>query len=622
MKLGIARYLSGTSRQTKTTILVVYDFCCSLIAFYLALCLKHGEFTALSSFKATPTMLFFFAAAQVSGLYASKSYRAVLRYASTSDLVRIFKGTLYGVGLSAVILLLWNRLDGIPRSALIIDWFLLFFAVGGGRLLYRVLRDGSNTKNKGTKTLIVGAGSAGVQLLREFRNNPNLKTKIVGFIDDNPRMKNSTILGAPVFGGAHLIPKLVKKLSVKSVIIAIPSASGDEMTRIVGFCKDLDIEISTLPKMEDNLYSKIDYSKVRKVLPEALLGRDSINLASKTIADMIFDKTIMVTGAGGSIGSRLCKEIASFKPKQIIFYEVSEFFLYQLENEIQALFPELSYVPIIGDVRSERSLESVFKTYQPQIVFHAAAYKHVPMIEKNPAEAIKTNCGGTNTLSELCGKYNVEKFVLISTDKAVNPTNVMGTTKRIAEIICQHKQEKFPATSYVTVRFGNVLGSNGSVIPLFQKQIEAGGPVTVTHPEITRYFMSIPEACQLVLQAGAMGRGGEIFVLDMGKSVKIVDLAKQMITLAGLKEGIDIEIVYTGLREGEKLYEELFANNETLIQTSHPKVRVATSRPIKDEHKDLIKDLCQARYTDGVQLRKSIQEIVPEYSPTNHNKIQ
>jgi FlaA1/EpsC-like NDP-sugar epimerase len=414
-------------------------------------------------------------------------------------------------------------------------------------------------------------------------------------------------------GGTQLIPELVEKFQVSQIFLAIPSASTEQINRIVDICLPLGIELKTLPKVNDILSGRIEVSLLRNIQIEDLLGREEVELSTEKLEYMISNKTVLVTGAGGSIGSELCHQIATHNPSRMILFENCEYFLYEIEMDLKAMFPNVEFVPVIGNVRNIQRVETIFEAYQPNLVFHAAAYKHVPMMEKNPHEAIQTNVFGTKNVVETAAKFNVEKFVLISTDKAVNPTNVMGATKRIAEMVCENISQTDTTTEIIVVRFGNVLGSNGSVIPLFKKQIENGGPITVTHPDITRYFMSIPEASRLVLQSASMGAGGEVFVLDMGESVKIVDLVDRMISLAGLRKGIDIEVEFTGLRVGEKMFEELFSDKEELIKTDHRKVFKAKTRKTEGNFATGLEQL-QKNEKD---IHFVLKTLVPEYTQLN-----
>jgi FlaA1/EpsC-like NDP-sugar epimerase len=566
---------------------------------------------------------------QVTCFYLTGLYRGVWRFSSTHDLVRVLKGATLGVLLSIVGVFLFNRLETVPRSAFIIDWLLLVMGLGGGRFIYRIWKDlnvntSKETKghSKRTKVLIVGAGVAGNKIAKDIISNPSLNLKIVGFIDDNPFMSDRLLNNVKVVGNSSQLPLLIKTLGAEKVIIAIPSATGEEIKNIVRQCEHSKVEFKILPKISHLLSDRVSVSLLRNIKLEDLLGREPIRLEQDFVKGMIEGKTVLVSGSGGSIGSELCRQLTQFDPLKIILLEISEFFLYQVEQEFIEKFPEVEIVSLVGDVRNRERVDSIFDIYRPELVIHAAAYKHVPMMEKNPIEAIRTNILGTYILSEIAIKYSAEKFVMISTDKAVNPTNIMGASKRIAEMVCRKRHESKTKTSFITVRFGNVLGSNGSVIPLFQKMIEEGKDLPVTHPDIERFFMSIPEACQLVLQAASMGDGGEIFVLDMGNPVKIMDLAKEMIKLAGLELGKDINIKIVGLRPGEKLYEELFSSDENLYKTKHEKVKVAESRGINSQFDELLATLITLPInSDFHEISKNLKKILPEFSPDSEKEL-
>jgi FlaA1/EpsC-like NDP-sugar epimerase len=562
----------------KTFVAFAYDIFMAAAAFYMSFEVRYGELIV----KSAPGDLIFksvLIVVVVQGFcfYVSGLYRGIWRYSSTPDLVRVIRGVSIAVTASFGALFLFNRLEGIPRSLFIIDWTFLVIALGGGRFLYRIMRDRDVQRLTltGHRVLIVGAGSGGEQLLREIKKNPTLGLNVIGFVDDDPGKKNKYLLGTPVLGSVNQLSDIVSKTVAEKIFIAIPSANSAQIRRIVDICKHAEVEFKTLPRMGDIIRGETELSQLRAIELEDLLGREEVVLDQSSLGAMITDKVIMVTGAGGSIGSELCNQICKFKPATLVCFEMGEYNLYQLEMNLKEKFPHVNLIPVIGDVRNKDKVDYIIGHYKPFTIFHAAAYKHVPMMEANPYEAVQTNILGTKIVAEAASAHKVSRFVLISTDKAVNPTNIMGATKRAAEIVTQLTQSKTKKTKFMMVRFGNVLGSSGSVIPLFRKQIARGGPLTVTHPEIKRYFMSIPEACRLVLQAGAIGNGGEIFVLDMGEPVKIVDLAKQMIKLSGLKEGKDIQIEFSGLRPGEKMFEELFLDDEHTLSTIHPLIRVA-----------------------------------------------
>lgn len=508
-------------------------------------------------------------------------YSGMWRYASISDLARILKAITVSSVLFIAYMTFFYRLVDFPRSVFIIDCFIVICFIGGSRFLYRLSREFYVSKSKsGKRILIIGAGDAAERLLREMRQNPNIDYDIVGFLDSNPAKKGRRIHDVPILGRVDEIEEIGAKENIEEAIIAIPSISGREMRKIMYQCGNAGITCKTLPAISDILNGTITINQIREIRIEDLLGREHIELNREQISDYLSDKRVLVTGAAGSIGLELCRQIMKVGPERLILFERVENEIYNVEMEFSETFRDGPYVLVLGDILDTKRLEQVMQEHKPQVVFHAAAYKHVPITEANPFEAVKNNVLGTLNVAEISAKYGVDKFVLISTDKAVKPANVMGMTKRVAELICQGMNGG-QRTKFIAVRFGNVLNSAGSVIPLFRKQIISGGPITVTHPEMTRFFMSIPEAAQLVMQAGAIGRGGEIFVLDMGEPVKITDLAKDMIRLMGLKVGEDIDIVYTGLRPGEKIHEELVSHSEEIERTPHEKIMLVKTSSVQ-----------------------------------------
>jgi FlaA1/EpsC-like NDP-sugar epimerase len=498
--------------------------------------------------------------------------------------------------------------------------FLSFNVLIFSRLIYANWRTlVSRSSSKSEKILIIGAGEAGAQLFKSLKKDAMLGLNPVGFLDDHPRKRTFKIHGAKVYGTVNDLSRVASQLAVQKVIVAIPSASNEEMQRIFNVTNSAGLELRTIPSLKNILNGKVDPSQIKKLEPEDLLGRDSVILDQSALGEILTYKTVLVTGAGGSIGSELCNQISNFSPATLVLFEQSELFLYELEMKLSKKYSNINIIPVIGDVRCYTDIDSAITTFKPDVVFHAAAYKHVPLMESNPVQAIRTNVLGTQNVAKAAGSFKVPRFVLISTDKAVNPTNVMGATKRVAEIACQIESTLSVETKFMVVRFGNVLGSSGSVIPLFTRQILAGGPVTVTHRDIIRYFMSIPEACQLVLQASVLGEGGEIFVLDMGDPVKITHLAEEMIRLSGLKVGIDISIEYTGLRPGEKLYEELLADGETTNPTSHSKILIAKNREFNPTSLENLNQLLSV--VPGAELAEIVAKLkllVPELT---HNIV-
>ena len=541
-------------------------------------------------------------------------YRGVWRFASMPDLVRILKATLTGVAVAAAAIFILTRLQGVPRSVFVLDAILLVLLLGGPRFLCRWLKDrrlyGQEVKN----VLIVGAGQAGEMLVRDLLRDSLHAYRPVAFVDDATAKLGKDVHGIRVAGACDVIPVLASELGVQLILIALPSANSRQMQRVVELCEATGLPFRVLPHMKDLVTGQVSLKELREVKIDDLLGRESVSLDWTAITRGVQGNIILVTGGGGSIGSELCRQVARLKPAHLVIFEQSEFNLYSIELELRRTFPGLRLTALLGDIYDPVAVEQMLRTHRPAVILHAAAYKHVPMLEHQLRAAVKNNVLGTRNLAALADRYGCTTFVMISTDKAVNPANIMGMTKRVAEIYCQNLSAR-SSTHFITVRFGNVLGSAGSVIPLFQKQIAAGGPVTVTHSEITRYFMTIPEAAQLILQAGTMGKGGEIFVLDMGEPVKISYLAEQLIRLSGKKPGEDIEIVYTGLRPGEKLYEELFHESEKLAGTTHPKILLANSRSMDFAQLEQVLDkLASACGTDDErQIYGLLTELVPEH---------
>ena len=549
------------------------------------------------------------------------------RYVSLPDLIQIVKANLLGSTIFVAYAVLIYRLDQIPRAVLVLDAIFCFLFIGGIRFITRIYReyyhpDSTRSNVVKTRVLLVGAGDAGQLIAREVRSNIHLNFALIGFIDDDPIKKKTTIQGLKVLGTQIDLNRIVDAYGIEEIIIAIPSATGKEIRSIVERCQRADVRFKILPGVGDLIDGRVSVQQVRDIDLNDLLGRDPILLDKDQISHYLEDKRVLVTGAGGSIGSEICRQVASFNPQKLILFENGETPLFLIEQELTQQFSELMIVPIVGDVRNRSRVNAIFAEQMPQVVFHAAAYKHVPMMEKNPAEAVNNNIHGTQLTADAADRFGVEKFVMISTDKAVRPTSVMGTTKRIAEMYVQ-ALNKCSKTSFVTTRFGNVLGSSGSVIPTFKQQIANGGPVTVTHPEVTRFFMTIPEATQLVLQAGSMGHGGEIYLFDMGEPVKILSLAEKLIRLSGLQLHDDIEIIYTGLRPGEKLYEELLLDDEGVLPTPHHKICIAqSSAPSLNELVKSINALVgDAKVMDLDGVRQKILQLVPEYAPVKNKPL-
>ncbi len=544
-------------------------------------------------------------------------YQGVWRFASIPDLKRIIKAV--GVAAIAVgaILLMLHPSTPVPRTVLILDPILLFLLMGGARFAYRAWKEHllyGTTHSSGEPVIVVGAGELGVTLLKDLGRST--QWRVVGLLDEDKAMHGRTLMGVRVVGALDQLPEVASRLGVRHIIIALPEAAQQLRRQAVSVANAHELTALTVPAVDDLMSGKVSISQIRKVEVEDLLGRDTVSLDSDGLQQLIEHHTVLVSGAGGSIGSELCRQILKYKPSQLICFDISEYALYQLEQELLHHVDKTELIFVTGDVKNPLRVKQLLSQYQPQVVFHAAAYKHVPLMEThNVAEALSNNVLGTYVLASACQQAGVEKFVLISTDKAVNPTNVMGASKRLAEMVCQSLEGGAKSkTHFVMVRFGNVLGSSGSVIPKFREQIAKGGPVTVTHPDITRYFMSIPEAAQLVMQAGLMGKGGEIFVLDMGEPVKIAELAKDMIRLSGFQHD-EIKISYTGLRPGEKLYEELLADDELTQPTPHPKLRIAIARKADATWvKKLLKWVESSQLIDEMTIKKQLAFWVEEYS--------
>ena len=541
-------------------------------------------------------------------------YRGLWRFASLPDLWNIFRSSILGAMCITLVLFISIRLEGIPRSILVLYPVFLIFLLGGPRLGYRFWKDHSLKLNSvaiGQKVLIVGAGSAGEMLVREMLREGSYIP--IGFIDDNPNIKNSELHGIPIIGTVDDISAVHQRYDIDNIVIAVPTATNEQMQKIVRHCESTGVPIQTLPKLQEMVSSHVALDELREVSIEDLLGREKIELDWEIIQQGITNKTVLVSGGGGSIGSELCRQIARLNPAGLVIYEHSEFNLYNIQMEMTRAYPEVPLFSVLGNICDRDNVEQILKKHKPDILFHAAAYKHVPLLQNQLRIAAKNNIFGTKNLAELAIKYKCEKFIFISTDKAVNPANVLGASKRVAEMYCEWMNQR-GVTKFITVRFGNVLGSAGSVVPLFRSQIKMGGPVTVTDPEVTRFFMTIREACQLILQSSAMGNGGEIFVLDMGKPVKISYLAEQMIKLSGRSPNKDIKITYTGLRPGEKLYEELFYSNENRKETEHVKILLASHPEIDWQNLDHhISELEEAvGKFDEQKISKLLGQLVPE----------
>jgi FlaA1/EpsC-like NDP-sugar epimerase len=607
----------------RTLAVILHDLVATMVAWVAAYWLRMNLSLPPDYAAAALATLVWVVPLQALVFWGFGLYRGIWRFASLPDLKRIMMAIGLGALLIPLGLFLFRVSVVVPRSVLILDPMLLILLMGGSRLAYRAWKEHrlSGVLHLNSKpVLVAGAGSAADFLLRELARNPS-GFRVVGLLDDSSQKQGRFIQGVPVIGPLDDVAIWAKQMAVDDVILALPSAAHEVRKRITQLCSEARLNISTVPSLEDLVAGRVSVSSVRRIELEDLLGRDSITLDDTGLHQLLTHQTVLVTGAGGSIGSELCRQIARFTPRTLVLFDLSEYALYVIEQEFSQHFPALKIVPLIGDVKNASRINQIMSEHRPGVVFHAAAYKHVPLMEDHNAwEALRNNVWGTQVVAAAAQAHGVAKFVMISTDKAVNPTNVMGATKRLAEMACQAMQQhpdsgKPGGTRFVSVRFGNVLGSSGSVIPKFQKQIEAGGPITVTHPDITRFFMSIPEAAQLVLQAGLMSEGGEIYVLDMGEPVKIAELAKLMIRLSGSDEA-QIRIEYTGLRPGEKLYEELLADSESTLPTPHPKLYIARARVASAEQmQDCMAWLASVDSADALEVKARLVGWVPEYQP-------
>lgn len=633
--------------NTVSLMLVLYDMIAVNLAYLIALWLRfdcHYNSIPEKYLKPAFQIMPLHTVVMLGMLIAMKLYQSVWRYASLPELLRIFWASLAGGAVQIVGTLLFLR--RMPISYYFIGWMLMFCALAVSRFGYRavhmIYREKSRGNHPGKNVMIIGAGEAGKQLLDEMLRSNRLNAQVKCFIDDDPAKQGKYISDIPIAGGRTEILAAAHKYEINQIILAIPSLNTKQRRDILSICKETGCELMSVPGIYQLVTGEVSVSSLKKVSVEDLLGRDPIKVNMDEILGYVKGKVIMVTGGGGSIGSELCRQIAAHEPKKLIIFDIYENNAYEIEQELKRKYPSLDLLALIGSVRDAKRINQVFETYQPQIVYHAAAHKHVPLMETSPNESIKNNVIGTYKTALAAKQNGCERFVLISTDKAVNPTNIMGASKRLCEMVVQTldrvgklqaagaeiqepvlgvhtAEQKAPKktakpTEFVAVRFGNVLGSNGSVIPLFKKQIEAGGPVTVTHPDIIRYFMTIPEAVSLVLQAGAYAKGGEIFILDMGDPVKIDDLARNLIKLSGLIPDVDIDVKYTGLRPGEKLYEEKLMAEEGMQKTANKLIHIA--KPIEldvDKFFTDIQELYRLSYDNSEQIREAVANMVDTY---------
>jgi FlaA1/EpsC-like NDP-sugar epimerase len=564
-------------------------------------------------------------------------YRGMWRYTSLNDLWRLVQACLLSMLFYIAATLYIYGYEGVPRSVFLLDAMLTFLLCGGLRLGIRLVYASSHSEKllpllfanittpglAEKSVLIIGAGGAGEKMLREINDNPHLNYQVAGFLDDDRAKWGRSLHGLRVFGGAEMLPKMIKHKNIDEVLIATPQATGPQMRRLIEICKKCKASYRTLPEIGAIIDGKVSIKSLRDVQYEDLLRRPPVTLDKAEVSRYLQGKRVLVTGAGGSIGSELCRQIIRFDPQELILVDAGEANLFNIQMELHHELDFRRYRCILSQVQNQRLMNDLFREYRPQLLFHAAAYKHVPLIENNPWEAIYNNVLGSRVVMQLSLQYGVERFVLVSTDKAVRPTNVMGASKRLTELMVQALQGN--GTRFMAVRFGNVVGSSGSVLPLFRRQLEQGGPITVTHPEVTRYFMTIHEAAQLILQAGGLGQGGEIFVLKMGTPVKIVQMAEELVRLSGKTPGKDVEIIFTGLREGEKLYEELITRDEGVVNTKYEKIMVLRSNSWNGKNNQqefsqwlnqAIEDLFQiVKVHDAYAIRAKLKDIIPEYVP-------
>lgn len=611
------KWMKSHQLLVRKIVCVIWDIISVLLANFLALFIRFElSYNNIPKQYLHRGMIIVWGAIVITLLvfYFMHLYSSLWRYASASELVNIIMAASLSSLIYYVLILLTNY--WFPRSYYILYWMWLCIFAFAGRFFYRGMRTWkyrTKDRKKVPNVMVIGAGAAGNIIIREINTSKHLNKQVVCVIDDNKQKIGNYIHGIRIVGNRHDIPDMVKQYEVDEIIVAIPTASARQMKELLNICKETGCDMKRVPGLYQLVNGEVSVSRLKDVDVNDLLGREPIEVDLSSIMGYVSGKTVLVTGGGGSIGSELCRQIAQYEPRQLIIVDIYENSAYDIQNELCRTYPELNLVVLIASVRNTKRMDLIFATYQPDIVYHAAAHKHVPLMENSPNEAIKNNVLGTWKVVQAADKHKVKRFVMISTDKAVNPTNIMGASKRICEMIIQ-TYNNHSQTEFVAVRFGNVLGSNGSVIPLFRKQIEQGGPVTVTHPDIIRYFMTIPEAVSLVLQAGAYAKGGEIFVLDMGEPVKIADLAKNLILLSGHRPDEDIPIVYTGLRPGEKLYEELLMAEEGIQETANKLIHIG--KPIQMDEEKFLKQLEELKeyvVEEPENIREKVQEIVDTY---------
>ncbi len=613
--------LKFSERSTPRWIIFMIDLTICIFSVMLAYQVRFNFRVPESEIKfwkiAIPALIM----VRIGSFFITKIYQGIIRYTSTKDALRVFytiSGGSLALALANPIMYWFSGIYLVPFSIIIIDYFTSVFTLTAFRILvksiYQELKNPSRDKQE---IIIYGAGESGLITKRALERDAGLRFKVIAFIDDDSAKKGKTVEGVKIYHSSEL-EDLLRSNQVYDMILSIQNINASEKQSIIEKCLSYDVRILNVPPVNSWINGELSFKQIKNVKIEDLLEREPIKLDADLIRQELTGKTILITGGAGSIGSEIVRQVIPFHPKKLIVVDQAESALYDLELELNEKFKWKNLETVLGDIRQVDRMERVFEAFHPDVVFHAAAYKHVPVIENNPSEAILTNVEGTKIIADLSRKFGVKKFVMVSTDKAVNPASIMGATKRLAEIYCQSLNKLGP-TRFVTSRFGNVLDSNGSVIPRFKKQIEEGGPVTVTHPEISRYFMTIPEACQLVLEAGAMGKGGEIFIFDMGKSIRIVDLAKNMIKLSGLTLGKDIQIIFTGLRPGEKLVEELLADKETTLPTHHNKIMIAKVKEYNftEFEKEITELIDLFKTQDNEVIVRKMKSILPEYISVN-----
>jgi len=622
-------------RNPRFYFIIIADIILISISLLTAYLIRFDFVLGPTHFQQIQTLLPIMILVKILFLFYFRAYKGMYRYASLSDLWQLFKALVLSGLVIVFILLFTQRFHGFSRAVFILDGGVTILFLGGFRLLIRIVYQWKETRLSKVQlalnpvhsrdiypVFIIGAGSTGEKILREISGNPRLRLNVVGFLDDDPQKQRRSIHNVPVLGKIDDLPRLAPRYEVRQALIAVPSASGKQIRHIVNICKKARVQFKTLPGYAELIDGKVTIKELRDVNYRDLLRREPVRLDVPEIRQYLSNKRVMITGAGGSIGSELCRQITRFNPESLILFDASEPNLYNIEMEMKHRVGYLKYRTVLGSMQDKHLVDRILKQYRPHVIFHTAAYKHVPMLERNPWQAVINNVIGGKVIMEQAVRHKVGHFVMVSTDKAVRPTNVMGTSKRICELLINAFMGN--GTKMMTVRFGNVVNSAGSVVPLFREQIERGGPLTITHPEVTRFFMTIPEASQLVLQSAALGKGGEIFILDMGTPIRIDDMARDLIRLSGKEPDEDIEIVYTGLREGEKLYEELITEGEGIVATSHEKIMVLKAQDYWNGKIDqegysrwLFEQIAElekiAWKYDGCAIRLKMKEIVPEY---------